>query len=159
MMAAARGDDRVTAGVYGVNTAGAVAGTLMSTFFLLPALGLSGTLLCLAGTNFVCALGALSSGAMQSRAPEAAKEWRQSRAGDLRLTVTLFATGLLGIGFEVLVVRLAAQVLQNTIYSFAGLLAAYLLGTAAGGILWQSADRGRGGTAGPRVHAWVVGLT
>src|SRR5262244_2811909 len=32
-------------------------------------------------------------------------------------------------------------------------LAAYLLGTAAGGILWQSTDRGRGGTAGPRVHA------
>src|SRR5262249_5197827 len=60
---------------------------------------------------------------------------------DLRLTITLFATGLLGIAFEVLVVRLAAQVMEDTVYTFAGLLAAYLLGTAAGGLLWQRAGR------------------
>ena len=57
MMSEARADARVSAGVYGANTAGAVAGTLISTFFLLPALGLSGTLLCLAGLNALCALG------------------------------------------------------------------------------------------------------
>jgi spermidine synthase len=51
MMREACGDARVTAGVYGANTAGAVAGTLISTFLLLPALGLSGTLVCLAGVN------------------------------------------------------------------------------------------------------------
>jgi spermidine synthase len=60
------------------------------------------------------------------------------------LTVTLFATGLLGIAFEVLIIRLAAQVMQNTIYTFAGLLAAYLLGTAAGGLAWQRAGRNAG---------------
>jgi spermidine synthase len=51
MTAAARGEPWVTAGVYGANTAGAVAGTLLSTFLLLPAFGLSGTLLCLAAIN------------------------------------------------------------------------------------------------------------
>src|SRR5262245_5225892 len=140
MTAAASGDPWVTAGVYGANTAGAVAGTLLSTFLLLPAFGLSGTLLCLAATNALCALGALAVGPTR-QAPAAVAESRPQRVGDLRLNTALFVTGLLGIAFEVLVVRLAAQVLQNTIYTFAGLLAAYLLGTAAGGILWQSAGR------------------
>jgi spermidine synthase len=140
MMSEARADARVSAGVYGANTAGAVAGTLISTFFLLPALGLSGTLRCLAGLNALCALGALALGPASGRAPTQADAGPRPVEG-LRLPITLFATGLLGIAFEILVVRLAAQVMQNTIYTFAGLLAAYLLGTAAGGLLWQRAAR------------------
>ncbi len=136
-----RGEPRVSAGVYGANTAGAVAGTLLSAFFLLPAFGFSGTLACLAAVNLLCAIGVLALGSMQAMA-----EADQARTGasDTRLTVTLFATGLLGIAFEVLVVRLASQVMQNTIYTFAGLLAAYLLGTTMGGLAWQRAGRGAG---------------
>jgi spermidine synthase len=141
MVREARGDARVSAGVYGANTAGAVAGTLASTFFLLPALGLSGTLLCLAGLNGLCALGALALGPATAQTPAEADETPARTIGGLRLTTTLFVTGLLGIAFEMLVVRLAAQVMQDTIYTFAGLLAAYLLGTAAGGIAWQRAGR------------------
>ncbi len=136
----ARGDPRVSAGIYGANTLGAVAGTLISTFLLLPAWGLSGTLICLAGVNAVCALGMLALGSAAGRkSVEATEEVVQ--IGGPRLTITLFATGLLGIAFEILVVRLAAQVMQDTIYTFAGLLAAYLLGTAAGGLAWQRAGR------------------
>ncbi|WP_456623457.1 spermidine synthase [Bradyrhizobium sp. P5_C12] len=135
----ARCEARVTAGVYGANTAGALAGTLASTFLLIPALGFSGTLLCLAGVNAFCALAALALG---SRAGQAdAENQRPERIRDLRLTITLFATGLFGIAFEVLVVRLAAQVMEDTVYTFAGLLAAYLLGTAAGSLLWQRTGR------------------
>ena len=47
-----------------------------------------------------------------------------------RLSLVLFCTGLLGIGYEVLVVRVLSQVLENTIYSFAGVLSVYLFGTA-----------------------------
>jgi spermidine synthase len=137
----ARGKSRVSAGVYGANTLGAVAGTLISTFFLLPAWGLSGTLVCLAGVNAVCALGVLALGSPAARAPAQAKEAEPEIMAGPRLTITLFATGLLGIAFEVLVIRLAAQVMQDTIYTFAGLLAAYLLGTAAGGLAWQRAGR------------------
>jgi len=136
----ARGDLRVSAGIYGANTLGAVAGTLISTFLLLPAWGLSGTLICLAGVNAVCALGMLALGSAAGRTPVEATE-EVARIGGPRLTITLFATGLLGITFEILVVRLAAQVMQDTIYTFAGLLAAYLLGTAAGGLAWQRAGR------------------
>lgn len=139
MMRDARSEAHVAAGVYGANTAGALAGTLASTFLLIPALGFSGTLLCLAGVNAFCALGALVLGPAAAKA--AAEERRPERIRDLRLTITLFATGLLGLSFEVLVVRLAAQVMEDTVYTFAGLLAAYLLGTAAGGLLWQRSGR------------------
>jgi spermidine synthase len=141
MMASATSDSHASAGVYGANTAGAVLGTLISTFCLLPAFGLSGTLLCLAALNALCALGALALGPGVGRAGSATTEADRQAVGKLRLTVTLFATGLLGIAFEMLVVRLAAQVMQDTIYTFAGLLAAYLLGTAAGGLFWQGAGR------------------
>src|SRR3981189_50751 len=141
MMSKARADARVSAGVYGANTAGAVAGTLISTFFLLPALGLSGTLRCLAGLTAVGALGALARGPASGRARTQADAGPRPVEG-LRLPITLFATGLLGIAFGFLVFRLGAQVMQNTIYTFAGLLAAYLLGTAAGGVLWQRGGRG-----------------
>lgn len=139
MMRHARGEARITAGVYGANTAGALAGTLVSTFLLIPALGFSGTLLCLAAVNAFCALGALAFGSTARKLE--AEERRPQRIRDVRLTVTLFATGLLGIAFEVLVVRLAAQVMEDTVYTFAGLLAAYLLGTAAGSLLWQRSGR------------------
>jgi len=137
----ARGYSRVSAGVYGANTAGAVAGTLVSTFFLLPAWGLSGTLVCLVGVNAVCALGMLLLGREFGQPSVQLGQARPSISGGPRLTITLFATGLLGIAFEVVVVRLAAQVMQDTIYTFAGLLACYLLGTAAGALLWQRAGR------------------
>jgi hypothetical protein len=43
MVRESRGNTRVSAGVYGANTAGAVTGTLASAFLLLPGFGLSGT--------------------------------------------------------------------------------------------------------------------
>ena len=156
MVREARGDAHVSAGVYGANTAGAVAGTLMSTFVLIPAFGLSGTLVCLAGVNALCALGTLVMGSAsdQKTIPDA-NEARPRAIGGLRLAITLFATGLLGIAFEVLVVRLAAQVMQDTVYTFAGLLAAYLVGTAAGGLIWQRAGRqARDGSLG-----WLLAAT
>lgn len=136
MTSAAHGTRSVSAGVYGANTAGAVAGTLLSTFVLIPALGLSTTLLCLAAVNAACALAALRLGRAVQADARARDDSRHAVTG-LRLTATLFVTGLLGIVFEVLVVRLAAQMMQDTVYSFACLLAAYLLGTAIGGMIWQ----------------------
>ncbi len=136
-----RGEARVAAGVYAANTAGALAGTLVSTFLLIPVFGFSGALICLAAVNMFCALGALTVGSVAGKAGADSEPARPAPVRELRLTITLFATGLLGIAFEVLVVRLAAQVMQDTVYTFAGLLAAYLLGTAAGGLLWQRFGR------------------
>jgi spermidine synthase len=49
----------------------------------------------------------------------------------------LFGTGLLGIGYEVLVVRVLSQVAENTVYTFAMLLAVYLVGTVLGAAAYQ----------------------
>ncbi len=152
MIGGGRTQTRVVAGIYGGNTAGAVAGTLATAFVLTPAAGLSGTLAVLASLNFACAAAALrfapappAADAMQAEPMSGAPD---TLLGASRLSATLFLTGLLGVCFEILVVRLAAQALQDTIYTFAGLLAAYLLGTAAGGLGWQFAPR----------HVRAVGL-
>ena len=54
-----------------------------------------------------------------------------------RCSLLLAATGLLGIGYEVLVVRVLSQVAENTVYTFAMLLAVYLVGTALGAAAYQ----------------------
>jgi spermidine synthase len=131
--------------VYAANTLGAVGGTLVTTFLLIPALGLSTTLALCAALNMLCALAlwrccserlvaTLPAG---SRAPES--HARSPSAG--LLLAPLFLTGLLGIGYEVLTIRVVSQILENTIYTFAVLLAAYLLGTAFGAALRNRLSR------------------
>ena len=132
-----RGDARSVAGLYAANTFGAVAGTMLTTFVLAPAWGFAHTAVLLAAVNLVCAVATLlgpgrgASGVI----PESPVEGEAP--GRLRLAATLFLTGLLGIGYEILVVRVLSQVLENTVYSFASLLAVYLLGTAVGAALYQ----------------------
>ena len=145
LAAALQGRAAVAAGIYGANTAGAMAGALAAVLLLLPGLGLSGTLGAMAAVNAACAAVAARLGRAAAAPPGVAA--RPAVAGLRRLAATLFATGLLGIAFEVVVVRLAAQLLQDTVLTFAVLLAAYLLGTAAGSLLWQRSGVAPG--AGP----------
>jgi spermidine synthase len=151
IVGAAWNNDRVSAGVYGANTAGAVVGALASAFIFLPTVGLSGTLFVLASVNVFCAIAIFALDRDVGPRPEAGRTAVVPR----RLAITLFATGMLGIAFEMLVVRLAAQVLQDTIYTFAGLLAAYLLGTALGGLVWQRAGRNTSDAS----LGWLLGGT
>ncbi len=115
--------------LYAANTAGAVAGVLAAVFWLVPALGLAATAAVCSLLNLLCACTAwwaLRGGVAAAPAPSA------GAPGRARLGWTLAATGCLGIGFEVLVVRALRQVAENTVYTFAILLAVYLLGTALG---------------------------
>ena len=119
--------------LYAANTLGAVAGVLATAFVLAPHLGLTGATLVCAGLNGVCALAALwrfSSAATAAPLPA-------RRRPDSRLALLLFATGALGIGYELAVVRVLSQVAENTVYTFAVLLAVYLLGSAAGAAFYQ----------------------
>lgn len=151
MTGAVTSDSGFCAGVYGVNTAGAVAGALASAFLLMPWLGLSRTLLFLSAINASCALCALAThrlAADRSSAPTP----QPRRAPQIGLAAALLATGFFGIAFETLIVRLAAQALQDTVYTFAGLLSAYLLGSAAGGLLWQAFGK----RAGEAALGWLL---
>lgn len=127
--------------VYAANTFGAVAGTLATTFLVIPALGLSATLAVCAALNLACAA-AMWAGA--GRAPRAVPN---PKGQGLPALAPLFVTGLLGIGYEVLTIRVVSQILENTIYTFALLLAAYLAGTAIGAALWTRFGRRGAGEA------------
>ena len=133
-----RRDGWSVGGLYAANTFGAVAGTLLTTFFIAPALGFRLTAGLLAGVNFLCAAGAMM-GPARRETERKAVSIGISNPPDLRRVMgTLFVTGFLGIGYEILVVRVLSQVLENTVYSFAGLLSVYLLGTAAGAAVYQA---------------------
>ena len=129
-------------GLYAANTLGAVAGVLLAVFWALPQWGVLRTGLGCAAINALCALLAwgLWRDALpieQSREPMLAAGPYLPRPG---MAILLFGSGLLGIGYEVLAVRVLSQVTENTVYSQAVLLAVYLLGTAAGAALyprWQ----------------------
>jgi spermidine synthase len=132
------GAGRHVPGLYAANTLGAVLGTLLTTFVLAPSFGNTRTVIALSACNLLCAVAILWLGR---------RDPRQDAAEPLPVAVTtgaaavplrvLFATGLLGVGFEVLVVRVLAQVLENTFYTFGAVLAVYLLGTAAGAAVYQ----------------------
>jgi len=65
------------------------------------------------------------------------------------LYLVTFGTGLAGVGLEVVGVQVLAQNLENTVYTFANILAVYLVGTALGAAIYQRfatrALRGRPG--------------
>jgi len=128
------------AGLYAANTAGAFIGVLGSAFWLVPSFGLTRTALLCAVFNGICALAVLrlARAALPAPVPAAALAAALGPApGGRRVLAVLAATGLLGIGYEVLVVRVLSQVSENTVYTFALLLAVYLVGTALGAAAYQ----------------------
>ena len=130
------GEGRSIAALYAGNTFGAVLGVLATAFWLVPELGLARTsLLCMA-LNLLCAVTALAVfPATADAMPAASTSADRPRAHGLMLRLAL--TGFLGIGYEVLVVRVLSQVTENTVYTFALLLAVYLVGSAVGAACYQ----------------------
>jgi spermidine synthase len=133
-----RQDGWSVGGLYAANTFGAVAGTLLTTFIIAPAIGFRATAGLLAIVNVICATGMVLGPARNETERPPVATGTSNMPGSRQIMGTLFVTGFLGIGYEILVVRVASQVLENTIYSFACLLSVYLLGTAAGAALYQA---------------------
>jgi len=131
---------RAVPGIYAINTFGAVVGTLGSTFVLAPHFGYKETLLVLAAINSLCALGAFL---LTIPDPSARNQFvgtpKQPRSP--RLIVALSVSGFLGIGFEVVGVRVLSQVLANTVYTYAAVLSVFLLGTAGGAAVYARIAR------------------
>ena len=132
------------AALYASNTLGAVLGVLATAFWLVPTIGLARTAAACADLNLLCAGIALalaprtqSTAEDAAAAPAISPQVPPGNVPAARPTWPLLAaTGLLGIAYEVLVVRVLSQVTENTVYTFAILLAIYLLGTALGAALY-----------------------
>ncbi len=136
-------------GLYSANTFGAVAGTLLTTFVIAPAVGFRVTAGLLAVLNVCCAMGVIFGPARNETERPRVPISNRKPPGTGRIMITLFMTGFLGIGYEVLVVRVASQVLENTVFSFASLISIYLMGTAAGAAIYH-------GIASPRQNQETV---
>jgi spermidine synthase len=125
--------------LYAANTLGAVLGTLVSAFWLIPGAGLAASAALCASLNVLCAAAACFAlpGALSPSVKK--RVWPAER----RLPALLALTGLLGIGYEVLVVRALSQLTENTVYTFALVLAVYLMGSALGAAAYARWLEGR----------------
>lgn len=130
----AQAPGRRSAALYGINTAGAVAGVVLCGFFAIPGIGLRATLLASACVSLVAALLAMSSPLFSAPAPgtpSVAPAW-------LWLAVAL-ATGGAAMADEVVWTRILVLRLGSSVYAFALMLALYLTGLVAGSLTGASA--------------------
>jgi spermidine synthase len=122
--------------VYGMNTLGAVAGTLGATFIMFPAFGVHGTNL--TGAALDLGAGALGLWLLPSGAPDR-QDW--AGASELRsrrfdpLVLSYATVGFTALVYEVVWTRSLAMVFGSSAYAFASMLAAFLLGIALGSLL------------------------
>ena len=138
--------------LYLANVIGAMTGTVVTALFLVEILGFRGTSMIAATINFlIAAIGfALARLCPFERAPaverprqvhDAVPAGTRPTAGTWTskrwLEVVLFTTGFTSLAMEVAWTRAFTFVLKTTIYSFAMILATYLLATWIGSYLYR----------------------
>jgi spermidine synthase len=123
--------------LYFANSFGAAFGVLVSTFALIPAMGLPGTVLTAGMLNALVA--ALAWGLARSRpTPPLSEIYTQATAnrGPIRLFLSAaFITGAASFIYEIAWIRMLSLVLGATTHAFELMLSAFILGIAFGG-LW-----------------------
>jgi spermidine synthase len=127
--------------LYGLNTLGAVAGSVASGYVLIELIGLRGTTLVAVGLNLFAGGGAL----LMSRAFGAAELGPRPAAGAraplqrrqwLLLAVT-FTSGLVSLALEVLWTRMMLQGTGSSIYVFVAVVSVFLIGIAGGSLIYE----------------------
>ena len=114
--------------LYGLNTAGAVVGTLLAGYFLLPNLGISRTIYLTAAMNGALFIGGLA----LARQMESYKEPQSSAPAFQPLYLLFLFTGFATLAYEILWARALAMYFGSSVYAFSAILAAFLLGIAIG---------------------------
>jgi spermidine synthase len=135
---------RCIGALYAANTLGAFAGILIVTWWLMPAIGLRLSAVILGVVNVIVGLlaWALAVGVRVLACPDVLGGGDKLKLEHQLLTRprlfgTACTTGFLAIAFEIAGVRVLAQVIENTVYSFAAVVAVYLLGTSLGAAWYQ----------------------
>ncbi len=128
--------------VYAANTAGGIAGALLSSFSLLPWLGVRGTAFAAALFNLAAAAIALI---LDRRAvPESAEESATAPDSSFvrsRTALALYAVaGGIALGYEVVWSQAMAQFLSTRVFAFSVVLATYLAGLVIGSALYARFD-------------------
>jgi spermidine synthase len=135
--------------LYLANVIGAMLGTLATAAVLIEILGLHRTSWVAVALNFaIAAVSAKLAGTSPGPRPAAMAEAPAAGGSTERsplIASILFATGFISLAMEVVWTRAFTPVLRTTIYSFASLLAVYLLATWCGSLLYRR-HLARGGT-------------
>jgi spermidine synthase len=133
-----------TGGLYAVNTFGACAGALAVPAVLLPSLGATGALGAAITINLLVAAGALLLDRLNRPVVPEPVRLRPSRPvqtlSPSRETLILAAaSGAITLALEALASRAFALIHENSVYSFATVLAVLLAGLASGATIARSA--------------------
>jgi len=136
--------------LYGVNTLGAVAGTVAAGYVLVPQLGNFATLLLAAGANIAVGIAAmvLSAGEKNGDAfeiPASASQTAPTTTGGW-LPAGLLLAGFVAIVYEVAWTRALAVAIGSSTYAFTIMLATFLLGIAGGSFLAERLLKRRAAT-------------
>ncbi|MDC4226976.1 MAG: fused MFS/spermidine synthase [Candidatus Manganitrophus sp.] len=131
--------------LYAFNTLGAVIGVLGAGFVLLPTLGLNKTVLLAAALNGAVGLLAIWRGTqnIESSLSRPQPKGRRSPApkhpqSPRRILLITFAlSGFAAMVYEVVWTRILTLILGSTLYSFATMLATFLMGLAIGSFLFS----------------------
>jgi spermidine synthase len=123
--------------LYGLNTLGAVCGTVLAGFFLVPRLGLTMTCVVAGGIDF--ALAAIAYALYRrSRVPKSSEpsvEKAQRYGFDAPIAAAVALSGVMALGLELSWFRLLGQVIGPTVQAFALTLAVFLTGVGLGSLV------------------------
>jgi spermidine synthase len=130
---------RMGSALYAFNTAGGAMGALAAGFFLPIWLGFSGAYLLAVGFDLFVGLSAIF---IARRALPVVADPRPARATiPARLWVIAFASGFATLAVEVIWTRAFAQVLQNSVYTYALVLTVFLVALSLGAALANALGR------------------
>ncbi len=120
--------------LYGLNTAGAVVGTLLAGYFLLPTFGISHTIYATAVVNGLLLIAALR----LSPGLESYSQPPSSAPAFHPLYLLFLLTGFATLSYEILWTRALSMYFGSSVYAFSAILAAFLLGIASGSFFYAS---------------------
>ena len=135
--------------LYGINTLGAAFGTALSGFVLIGAYGFDGTTYIAVAMNALVGFLAVILARWHKQSVQAAEPESQSATpatqwGYKTILISSFLVGFIGLGFEMLWIRILHIVNKNTAYSFPSILFIFLLGLALGGYIFgRAADKSK----------------
>ena len=135
--------------LYGINTLGAAFGAALAGFVLIGAYGFDGATCIAVALNTMVGTLAVLLARWQGHATQPSEtvlpitrsgvQW-----GYTTILISSFLVGFIGLGFEMLWIRILHIVNKNTAYSFPSILFVFLLGLALGGYIFgRAADRSK----------------
>ncbi|HET9908050.1 MAG TPA: fused MFS/spermidine synthase, partial [Anaerolineales bacterium] len=132
---------RVIGVLYGINTLGAAIGCALAGYIFIGFLGLDGTIYIAVLLNAIVGLCAFFLSPWQrteiiKSESVPTTDISNNVLGYRTILLSSFLVGFLGLGFEILWIRVLMIVNKNTAYSFPSILFIFLLGLAIGGAIW-----------------------